>query len=98
MTFHLYGNVYTYDAQKLWLAYGIALGVSLLNVACGLWAMLSTGASFSADFSSVARIVKNAVIDVDLREELPGRDPLPKHMAKATLTFGGDTSNSKFMQ
>ncbi|WPA96002.1 uncharacterized protein RHO25_000607 [Cercospora beticola] len=90
VTFRVHGNVYTYDAHKLWIPYGIALGVSLLNVICGLWAMLSVGASFTADFSSVARIARNADIGADLREDLAGKDPLPKYMARATLDLHGD--------
>ncbi|KAM3418385.1 hypothetical protein BST61_g4379 [Cercospora zeina] len=90
VTFRVHGNIYTYDAQKLWIPYGIALGVSLLNVICGLWAMLSVGASFTADFSSVARIARNARIDADLKEDLAGKDPLPSYMARATLDLHGD--------
>ncbi|PPJ54155.1 hypothetical protein CBER1_01031 [Cercospora berteroae] len=90
VTFHVHGNIYTYDAYKLWIPYGIALVVSLLNVICGLGAMLSVGASFTADFSSVARIARNADFGADLREDLAGKDPLPKYMAQATLDLHGD--------
>lgn len=74
----------------MWLAYGIALGVSLLNLTFGLWAILSVGGSFSADFSSVARIARNSNIDADLREDMAGVDPLPKYMAMATLRLNQD--------
>ncbi|CAK1361801.1 hypothetical protein CB0940_02870 [Cercospora beticola] len=82
----LYGNVYSYSMDKLWLAYGIAIGISVLNLIVGFAALLRTGASFTDNFSTIIRIARNATIEADLYEEhLPGKDSLPKHMADAEL-------------
>lgn len=84
--YHVFGNVYSYGSDKLWLAYGTAIGVTLLNVLVGLWAIVQTGASFTGNFSTIVRVAKNAVIEEDMREDrLPGRDPLPKRLAKAEI-------------
>lgn len=86
VTLNLFGNVYSYGADKLWLAYGIAIGVTLLNVLVGLWVMVQTGASFTDNFSTVVRVAKNAAIEEDMQEShLPGKDPLPKRLAKAEI-------------
>ncbi|KAF2216256.1 hypothetical protein CERZMDRAFT_81396 [Cercospora zeae-maydis SCOH1-5] len=82
----LYGNVYSYSVDKLWLAYGIAIGISLLNLLVGFSSLLRTRASFTDNFSTMVRIARNADIETDMYEErLPGKDPLPKHMAHAEL-------------
>lgn len=48
--------------------------------------MFHTGASFTANFSSIIRIAKNASIDVNMTEpNLPGKDPCPKDVAEAQL-------------
>lgn len=83
VTFNLYGNVYDYDLAKLWLPYGLAIAVTVLNVAIGLFSIFQTGASFTADFSTIIRMAKNAeVLGADTMEAtLPGKDPLPRMLA-----------------
>ncbi|CAK1364170.1 unnamed protein product [Cercospora beticola] len=86
VTFKTYGNIYAYDSSKLWLTYGLAIGVTILNVIFGLVSIFHTGASFTANFSSIIRIAKNASIDVNMTEpNLPGKDPCPKDVAEAQL-------------
>lgn len=86
VTLTVFGNVYSYGMDKLWLAYGIAIGVTLLNVLVGLWAIAQTGASFTGNFSTIVRVAKNALIEEDMQENtLPGRDPLPKRLAQAEM-------------
>ncbi|KAI5367422.1 hypothetical protein Slin14017_G024580 [Septoria linicola] len=82
----IYGNVYSYGSDKLWLAYGIAISVCVLNVIIGMSSVLRAGASFTDNFSTIVRVARNAAIEADLHEEsLPGRDPLPKTLADAEL-------------
>lgn len=82
----LSGNIYSYSPEKLWLAYGLAIGVTLIDVIIGLWMIFSARISFTADFSTVVRIAKNADLSEDVLESHPpGKDPLPKELAKATL-------------
>ncbi|KAI5359608.1 hypothetical protein Slin15195_G072360 [Septoria linicola] len=79
------GNIYTYSADKLWLAYGLAIGTTVLSVCLGLLAILRTGASFTLNFSTIVRTVKNAEVSIDTDEEAhPGRDPLPQSWKHAT--------------
>lgn len=86
VTFNVVGNVYSYDSDKLWLAYGIAVGASLLAIIIGHIAIMRAGASFTADFSTITRIAKNADITADMQENrLPGKYPLPKQMSTAKL-------------
>lgn len=86
VTFDLFGNVYSYESDKLWLAYGVAIGITVMNVMIGLWTVARTGASFTDKFSTIIRAAKNSNIEVDMFEErLAGRDPLPKTMAKAEI-------------
>ena len=86
VTQNLYGNVYSYAMDKLWLAYGVAIGVCVLNVVVGFIAVFRTEASFTDNFSTIVRTAHNAAIEVDLREtHLPGKDPLPRHVARAEL-------------
>ncbi|GIZ46349.1 hypothetical protein CKM354_000947700 [Cercospora kikuchii] len=95
VTYGLYGNVYSYATDKLWLAYGIAIGVTVLNVIIGIIAICRTGASYTGNFSTIARAARNADIGADMREDrFPGSDPLPKSMAKAHLhLYGNETSS-----
>ncbi|KAM3422755.1 hypothetical protein BST61_g239 [Cercospora zeina] len=82
----LYGNVYSYALDKLWLAYGIAIGISVLNVMVGFFAIFQNRASFTDNFSTIVRIARNATIEADMHEEdLPGKDALQNHIAEAEL-------------
>ncbi|KAK4505519.1 hypothetical protein PRZ48_003482 [Zasmidium cellare] len=89
VTLNLYGNIYDYDQAKLWLPYGLAIGVTVLNVAIGLFSMFQTGASFTANFSTIVRMAKNAeILSADTSESsIPGKDPLPKSLAQAKFAM-----------
>jgi hypothetical protein len=82
------GNIYTYSSEKLWLAYGLAIAITVLNVCLGLLAVFRTGASFTLNFSTIVRAAKNAHVSVETDEfTLPGRDPLPEGWKKAVFTM-----------
>ncbi|GIZ43095.1 hypothetical protein CKM354_000633600 [Cercospora kikuchii] len=86
VAFKTYGNIYAYDSFKLWLSYGLAIGITILNVIFGLVSMFRTGISFTANFSSIIRIAKIASIDANMTEpDFPGKDPCPKDVAEAQL-------------
>lgn len=99
VTFNIHGNVYSYAQDKLWLAYGLAIGVSFLNVLAGLWAVWSTGASFTANFSTLVRAARNADVSLAVHEEsLPGKDPLPEEMKGAEMhVFRADSPEIKHL-
>lgn len=89
VTFDLYGNVYDYDLAKLWLPYGLAIGVTVLNVAIGIFSIFQTGASFTADFSTIVRMAKNAEVlgAGTMESHIPGKDPLPRRLAGAMFAI-----------
>jgi hypothetical protein len=88
VTVNKMGNIYTYSSEKLWLAYGLAIAITVLNVCLGLLAVFRTGASFTLNFSTIMRAAKNADVSVETDEfTLPGRDPLPEGWKKAVFTM-----------
>ncbi|KAF7193070.1 hypothetical protein HII31_05631 [Pseudocercospora fuligena] len=81
-------NIYQYSRQKLWLAYGLAIGVSTLVVAFGCFMIFLNSASYTEDFSTMLRFSRGAELDVDIdQKDLGGEDPLPKYLANAHITF-----------
>ncbi|EME87738.1 uncharacterized protein MYCFIDRAFT_184657 [Pseudocercospora fijiensis CIRAD86] len=96
VTFAQYGNIYVYEPSKLWIPYGLAIGLSILNAICGFWAIFDTGASFVADFSTLARLIKNAEIDTEMREDVtPGKDPLPRRIGEAKFRLHSNKARRK---
>ncbi|KAF2162721.1 hypothetical protein M409DRAFT_26958 [Zasmidium cellare ATCC 36951] len=99
VTRHEYHNVYAYAVVKLWLAYGIAIGFTLLGLCTGLVAMLFNGASFSREFSAVLRAARFADVGVEIRAaDGDGKDPLPKYMEDAEVAFEGGIWNRNTSQ
>ena len=89
VTLPAFRNVYVYSALKLWAAYGVAVFLAGLAVFLGLVTICLNGVSYSSTFSTVFRVARGADVSVELQEEdLDGRDPLPKHLAKAQVSFG----------
>ncbi|KAH0170274.1 hypothetical protein KCU67_g2704, partial [Aureobasidium melanogenum] len=87
----VYHNLYAYSAAMLWLAYGSALLIATVTVVAGSLAIFSSGVSYSSSFSTVLRTTSHAVVSTKIsREDAVGQDPLPKHLAEATITFGHD--------
>lgn len=76
--------MYIYASYKLWLLYGIAIASASLVVAVGLCVIISRGASYSNDFSTIVRVTRHAFIDPDVDTRDDGRDPLVKSLADAT--------------
>jgi hypothetical protein len=81
-------NIYTYDPRDLWLAYGIACGVTLLAALLGLFAIFRNGGvGYESTFSTYIR----ATQDYSLKEMIGptdrGAQPLPKRLADANVKF-----------
>ncbi|VDC04923.1 unnamed protein product [Peniophora sp. CBMAI 1063] len=77
-------NVYRYQAPRLWLVYGIALGAALIADIYGLYCVQKNGRAMQCSFSSIAASVRNRDLDVLLNE--PG-EPLPKRAEKVGLRY-----------
>jgi hypothetical protein len=76
-----------YTARRLWIAYALAASCATIAVALGLYTIVATGASYSNEFSTILRVSRHAHLDKEVSDgAADGRDPLPKYLAKATLT------------
>jgi hypothetical protein len=76
-----------YTVRRLWIAYALATLGAAVPVALGLYTIFATGASYSNEFSTILRVSRRAHLDKDVSDlAADGRDPLPKDLAKVTLT------------
>lgn len=83
-----YFNIYRYNWPRLALAYGIAIVLTLLAVVLGVYMFSHTGMSFSNKFSTTIRISRGEDLGLLIgSQDRRGEDPLPKHIAKAKVTF-----------
>lgn len=84
-------NIYSYSRPILWVAYGIAIGVTCISVAVGVFIFLANHGSFTTQFSTILRVTYAASVNTDLNlKDCNGLDPLPKHIAKAQVVLGGE--------
>jgi hypothetical protein len=82
----IYHNIYVYAARRLCIAYSVALACATIVVALGLYAIITNGASYSNEFSTILRVSRHALLDHEVSPgATDGRDPLPEDLAKATL-------------
>ncbi|CAK1367843.1 unnamed protein product [Cercospora beticola] len=89
VTFATRNIIYVYTRQKLWLAYGISIGVTLLTVLFGLTAIFANKACFSHEFSTYLRLSRGAELSIGIKQEdLYGKDPLPAYAGRAVIRFG----------
>jgi hypothetical protein len=57
----------------------------------GCVAIFSTGISYSASFSTILRTTSHAFVSTKIsRDDAIGQDPLPEHLAEATIAFDHD--------
>ncbi|KZV77276.1 hypothetical protein PENSPDRAFT_747021 [Peniophora sp. CONT] len=77
-------NVYLYKVSRLWLPYGIALGVALLADLYGLFCISKNGGAMQNSFSAIAASVRNPELDTLLSE--PG-EPLSARAQKVKLRY-----------
>lgn len=84
-----YDNVYAYNWQRLWLAYGTAGACTTCAVAIAFVAMLRHGATYSNNYSTLLRTAFGQKLEGVLSEGDEGEDPLPKRVAVAEINLGG---------
>ena len=88
VTFQTTQNIYVYAVWKLWLAYGIAIGLAVVAAVVALLAMYENEATYSNSFSTIFRLAKGAEVDVKIQEDdLDGKDPLPEYIANARISL-----------
>lgn len=84
-----YGLVYSYATQTLWLAYGIALGMTLLSMLLGTISIYHNGgASYTTEFSTILRAAHCIDYSEPIRsEDTDGKDPTPQYIKELTISF-----------
>ncbi|KAK1546132.1 hypothetical protein CPAR01_00099 [Colletotrichum paranaense] len=84
----VYQNIYTYSVAPLWIAYGVAVGITILSVTIGTWAVVVTGSSYSSKFSTILRLAFNIRLSeyVEL-QDTGGEDPLPDRLENTIVAF-----------
>ena len=81
-------NIYLYAANKLWIAYGLAISATALIASLGMAAIVANNASFSNKFSTILRLSRAAQLSSEIHHaDRQGRDPLPAYAKQATVRF-----------
>jgi hypothetical protein len=80
--------VYSYNAQNLWLAYGVAIFVTLFSLVVGFYAMYSNGVSYRTSFSAIMATTRNRVLDDVMVGSSLGADPMREDVMQTRLRFG----------
>ncbi|EXF82174.1 hypothetical protein CFIO01_09257 [Colletotrichum fioriniae PJ7] len=84
----VYQNIYTYSVAPLWIAYGVAVGITILSIIIGTWAVVVAGSSYSSKFSTILRLAFNVRLSeyVEL-QDTGGEDPLPDRLENTLVAF-----------
>lgn len=80
-------NMYQYNSRDLILSYSIAIFVTLLGVAMGLYSFRTNGVSHSTAFSAVVATTRNPGLDII-------SDSRNGEMSDVKLRFGAITTKS----
>lgn len=79
---------YEYSKSRLWLAYGVAIAISAVIIVAGLTVMSMGSAAYNNNFSNILRLARGAHLSHEVaNEDHDGKEPLPKHLQKATISF-----------
>ncbi len=67
-----------------------------ISVLLGLLAMFSNGIAYTNHFSTIFRTARYAEMGVTIfSEDADGKDPLPKYLSQATISFLDKDSSSR---
>jgi hypothetical protein len=90
VTFTTISPVYEYSGHRLWLAYGLAIAISVLIVIAGLVVMYLSSAAYNSSFSTILRLGRGAHLSQEIvHGDHDGKEPLPEYLEKATISFAG---------
>jgi hypothetical protein len=91
VTLVTFSNVYTYSADLLWLAYGMAIGATIISIITGFITVSVNNGSYSDGFSTVLRIASNISLSRPLQfDETTGKQPTPDHVKDIVVSFPRD--------
>jgi len=89
ITEHVPRNVYAYATRRLWIAYGLALVLTLLVVGVGCAHVVNAGATYSNRFSTVLRTTRGAELDALIEAQYRGgEEPVSCAVRRARLGVG----------
>jgi hypothetical protein len=90
VTFTTISPVYEYSGHRLWLAYGLAISISVLIVIAGLIMMYLSSAAYNSSFSTILRLGRGAELSQEIVDgDHDGKELLPEYLEKATISFAG---------
>ena len=90
VTFTATSSVYAYSSPRLWLAYGLAIAITVLIVTAGLTVMYISSAAYNSSFSTILRLARGAQLSHEIVDkDYDGKEPLPKYLEKAIISFAG---------
>lgn len=81
-------NIYNYNSTNLFLAYGLAVGITILSFAIGMRALIVNGVSHETSFSSIMCSTRNETLDHITAGSSLATVPLSKEVEKTKLRFG----------
>ena len=97
VTFITISPVYEYSDYKLWLAYGLAITISVITVIAGLIVMYLSSAAYNSSFSTILRLGRGAHLSREIVDgDHDGKEPLPKYLEKATISFAGSAVRNHY--
>ncbi|EGX88109.1 hypothetical protein CCM_09245 [Cordyceps militaris CM01] len=88
VTFDRSINIYRYNAQNLWIAYGVAIGVTLVSIGVGFLALFSNGVSHGINSSNILATTRNSSLDELFVGSSLGALPVSKDVLDAKIMFG----------
>jgi hypothetical protein len=81
-------NVYVYSPRYLLASWGVAIFYTIFAVLLGLLALAKNGVAYNNNFSTVLRATRHLELDANTHlHEKTGADPLPKYLAKQSITL-----------
>ena len=88
ITSSVFVNKYTYNAQSLGIAYGLALIGEVICLAAGFYALYRNRVAFTNGFSTIMRTTRNKELAqlVD-GNNFNGSDPVPEHTLDARIAY-----------
>ncbi|EWZ89434.1 hypothetical protein NW765_015437 [Fusarium oxysporum] len=79
---------FSYEPRNLFIAYGMGVLASAINVIVGLLCIKSASASYATTFSTILRTTRNPDIDTIVpAAETSGAEPLSKHLGDTRLVL-----------
>lgn len=90
-----YVIIYSYAAAILWIAYSVAIGVTLLSIIPGLISVERNGGSYLTNFSTILRVAYCINLSAPLQpEDTEGKDPSPRSIKDLLVLFPTENKGS----